>query len=84
MKRSPLPVGTKFVWTGVLLLALFLAATGYASPEEVGGGGGSGAILLVAALAAMIILGSPLFVIIGVLAGMCFLIYGEGTTSIRA
>ncbi len=80
-----LPLGTKLVWFGVLAAAIFLAATGYAAPVEgadaaAEGGGGSGALLLLAGLAAMIVLGSPLFIIIGVLAAMCFLIYGEGYT----
>ncbi|MBC8068237.1 MAG: TRAP transporter large permease [Deltaproteobacteria bacterium] len=35
-------------------------------------------MLLLAALALMIALGTPLFVIIGVLAGLCFLLYGDG------
>lgn len=43
-----------------------------------GGAGSSGLLLLIAALALMIALGSPLFVIIGVLATLCFLLYGEG------
>ena len=46
--------------------------------SESKGSGGSGALLLLAALALMIALGSPLFVIIGVIASMCFLLYGEG------
>lgn len=70
----------------VLLLVVGLSLTGWAAPEgaelaeelagegEQGSGGG---LLLVAALLAMVVLGSPLFVIIGVLAVMCFAIYGE-------
>lgn len=42
------------------------------------GAGSSGAFILLAALALMIGLGSPLFVIIGVLATLCFLLYGDG------
>jgi C4-dicarboxylate transporter, DctM subunit len=81
-----LPVGTRVVWLAILVCAVLLSVTGQASPtelaDELGGGGGSssvpGGLLLVAALAAMVVLGSPLFVIIGVLAAMCFAIYGDG------
>lgn len=72
-----LPIGTRLAAVVVLVGAVLLATTGWAAPEADGGGGGSGAILLTAALAAMIALGSPLFVIIGVLAAMCFFIYGD-------
>lgn len=81
---------SKFVWLGVLVAVLVIVFGGgdlMASPEaddladELAGGeerGSSGALLLLAALAAMVVLGSPLFVIIGVLAAMCFKLYGEG------
>jgi C4-dicarboxylate transporter, DctM subunit len=42
------------------------------------GVGSRGVLVLVGALAIMIVLGTPLFVIIGVLAGLCFLLYGDG------
>jgi len=48
------------------------------------GAGGSGALLLLAAIALMIALGSPLFVIIGVVATMSFMLYGEGYTDLGA
>ncbi|MEX1365389.1 MAG: TRAP transporter large permease [Nannocystaceae bacterium] len=69
-----------------LLVVVGLSLTGQASPEgldladelagEASAPAGSG-MLLVAALALMVVLGSPLFVIIGVLAALCFLLYGE-------
>jgi C4-dicarboxylate transporter, DctM subunit len=84
-QRKPL---TRAVWFGVFVVALLFAIKGWAAPmdadmaEELesadAAAGASGGLLLVAALAAMIVLGSPLFVIIGVLAAMCFLIYGDG------
>jgi C4-dicarboxylate transporter DctM subunit len=52
--------------------------------SEPPGAGGSGAVLLLAAIALMIALGSPLFVIIGVVATMCFMLYGEGYTDLGA
>jgi C4-dicarboxylate transporter DctM subunit len=77
--RGKLPIGTRIACFAILFGSIFLSATGWAAPEDVdGGGGGSGAVLLTAALAAMVCLGSPLFVIIGVLAAMCFMIYGDG------
>lgn len=42
------------------------------------GAGSRGVLLLLAAIALMIALGSPLFVIIGVVATMCFLLFGDG------
>jgi C4-dicarboxylate transporter, DctM subunit len=81
-----LPIGTRVVWLGIFACAVLLSVSGHASPADVaedlaagsGGGGVPGGLLLVAALAAMVVLGSPLFVIIGVLAAMCFAIYGDG------
>jgi C4-dicarboxylate transporter, DctM subunit len=70
----------------VLLLVVGISLTGWAGPagtelaEELaseGGGRSGGGLLLVLALLAMVVLGSPLFVIIGVLAAMCFSLYGE-------
>ena len=78
------------VWLGILAIVLIIAFGGgdlfAAAPvddmsDEFSGGSGRGSgggLLLLAAVAAMIVLGSPLFVIIGVLAAMCFAIYGEG------
>jgi len=70
----------------VLLVVVGLSLTGWAAPEgselaeelasEDSGRSGRG-LLLVLALLAMVVLGSPLFVIIGVLAAMCFSLYGE-------
>ncbi|MEM7159558.1 MAG: TRAP transporter large permease subunit [Myxococcota bacterium] len=70
-----------------LLVIFGIAATGYAGPEaaelseELAGEestapAGAG-LMIAAALVAMVILGSPLFVIIGVLAALCFMLYGE-------
>jgi C4-dicarboxylate transporter, DctM subunit len=81
-----LPIGTRVVWLGIFACAVLLSVSGHASPTDLaedlaagsGGGGVPGGLLLVAALAAMVVLGSPLFVIIGVLAAMCFAIYGDG------
>lgn len=74
----------------VLLVVVGLSLTGWAAPEGAelsgelaedlageGGGRSGGGLLLVLALLAMVVLGSPLFVIIGVLAAMCFSLYGE-------
>jgi C4-dicarboxylate transporter DctM subunit len=69
----------------VLLVVVGLSLTSAASPEgaelaeELAGEsrGSGGGILIFLALVAMIVLGSPLFVIIGVLAAMCFALYGE-------
>ena len=51
---------------------------------EPAGAGRSGVLLLLAAIALMIALGSPLFVIIGVIATMCFLLFGDGYTELGA
>ena len=79
---------SRLLWIGVLLCAILYAAKGHAAPVDADlvdelagdpeGAGAGGGVLLLAALAAMIVLGSPLFVIIGVLAGMCFMLFGEG------
>jgi C4-dicarboxylate transporter DctM subunit len=70
----------------VLLCVVGISLTGWAGPEgselaeELAGDGSGrsgGGLLLVAALLCMVVLGSPLFVIIGVLAAMCFSLYGE-------
>lgn len=71
-----------------LLVVVGLSLTGHASPEgaelaeelagESAAPAGAG-LMLIGALVLMVVLGSPLFVIIGVLAAMCFLLYGEPT-----
>jgi C4-dicarboxylate transporter DctM subunit len=76
--RSRFPKGSKVLWLAVLVGVFVVASTGYAAPEgteEASASGGG--LLLLAALAAMVALGSPLFVIIGVLAALSFLIYGD-------
>lgn len=76
--KSRFPIGSKVLWFAVLAAVFMVASAGYASPEGAEGGtGGSGGLLLLAALAAMVGLGSPLFVIIGVLAALSFLLYGD-------
>lgn len=62
-------------------LGLAAGPEGLDAADDLEGSGkasGSGGLLLLAALAAMIVLGSPLFVIIGVLAALCFSLFGEG------
>jgi C4-dicarboxylate transporter DctM subunit len=82
ISRSTLIRGLALV---VLLVMVGLSLGSAASPEGAelaeeladesrGSGGG---ILIFLALVAMIVLGAPLFVIIGVLAAMCFALYGE-------
>ncbi len=81
--KSRFPVGRKVLLFAVLVGVFVLASTGYAAPEvaeEASGGGSGGGLLLLAALAAMVGLGSPLFVIIGVLAALSFMIYGDDYT----
>ncbi|HWB77999.1 MAG TPA: TRAP transporter large permease [Nannocystaceae bacterium] len=57
-----------------------LAAGPAADPDDVetSGAGSLGALVLIVAVFAMIALGSPLFVILGVLAALLFLMYAEG------
>lgn len=75
------PTTTKVLSFAVLVGVFVLASTGYAAPDGVEeASSSSGALVLLVALAAMIGLGSPLFVIIGVLAALCFLVYGDGYT----
>ncbi|MBV1862760.1 MAG: TRAP transporter large permease subunit [Nannocystaceae bacterium] len=81
--KSRFPVGSKVLWFAVLMGVFVLASTGYAAPqgvEEASSVGSGGGLLLLAALAAMVGLGSPLFVIIGVLAALAFMIYGDDYT----
>lgn len=71
-----------------LVVVLVMAARGEASPEgaeladELAGESPAppgATMMLIAALVLMIVLGSPLFVIIGVLAALCFSLYGEAS-----
>jgi len=75
--KSRFPTGSKVLFFAVLLGVFVLASTGYAAPEADGASSSGGGLLLLAALAAMVGLGSPLFVIIGVLAALAFMIYGD-------
>lgn len=86
------------VWLAAMLLAvswLALAVGGdvlAAAPaldadladEAASGPGSKGVLVLVGAFALMVALGSPLFVIIGVLGALCFLLYGEGYGDVAA
>ncbi len=79
--KSRFPIGSKVLWFAVLIGVFVLASTGYAAPDGAEEASSSGrGLMLLAALAAMVGLGSPLFVIIGVLAALAFLIYGDGYT----
>lgn len=80
--KSRFPAGSRVLWLAVLVGVFIMASTGYADPggTDDASSGGSGGLLLVAALAAMVGLGSPLFVIIGVLAALAFMIYGDHYT----
>ncbi len=78
--KARFPTASKVVWLAVLVGVFVIASTGYAAPEGTEGGSSGGGVLLLAALAAMIALGSPLFVIIGVLAALSFLLYGDDYT----
>ncbi|MCX4247316.1 TRAP transporter large permease [Paraliomyxa miuraensis] len=82
---SPRKTIVRALALAVLIVVIGMSLDGFASPEgtelaedlageEHGSGGG---LVLLAALAIMVLLGSPLFVIIGVLAAMCFVLYGE-------
>ncbi len=76
------PTARKAAWLAVLVCVFALASTSYAAPETApeASSGSSNGLLLLAALAAMIGLGSPLFVIIGVLAALSFLLFGDNYT----
>ncbi len=78
--KSAFPRASKFVWALVLIGVFVVASNGWAAPEAAEGGSSSGGLLMLAALAAMIALGSPLFVIIGMLAALAFLLYGDDYT----
>lgn len=77
--RACFPKASRIVWLAVLIGVFVFASTGYAAPEEPGSAG-NGGLLLLAALAAMVGMGSPLFVMIGVLAALSFMVYGDGYT----
>lgn len=76
----------------VFMVLALLALDGTAGPppppeglDEISTGGGLASVLLIiAALVAMVVLGSPLFLIIGVLACLCFLLLGEGYDDLEA
>ncbi len=72
-------IGTLCVFATVVLMAVVASADGGDSLRTEGAavGTGMGITLLLAALAAMVALGMPLFVIIGVLAVLCFALIGE-------
>ena len=79
--KSRFPTGSKVLWVAVLIGVFVMASTGYAAPDGAEASSGSGGgLMLLAALAAMVGLGSPLFVIIGVLAALAFMIYGDDYT----
>ncbi|KIG18739.1 TRAP-type C4-dicarboxylate transport system, large permease component [Enhygromyxa salina] len=70
--------GALCVFIVVALLAFTaMANEGSLTTEDPKFGVGMGLTLLFAALAAMVVLGMPLFVIIGVLAILCFMLLGE-------
>jgi C4-dicarboxylate transporter, DctM subunit len=78
-----LPWSSRILLFCVLLVALLVSLDGGAAGPagdvaDGGSSGSSGTLLVFAALVAMVLLGSPLFVIIGVLAAMCFLVFGDG------
>ncbi len=78
--KSKFPTASKVLWLSVLVGVFILATTSYAAPEAAEGGSSGGGLMMLAALAAMVALGSPLFVIIGVLAALAFLLYGDDYT----
>jgi C4-dicarboxylate transporter DctM subunit len=78
IRKRATAIGTICVFLFVLLLAVTsMADEGALGTEHAKVGTGLGITLLFAGLAAMIVLGMPLFVIIGVLAIMCFALLGE-------
>jgi C4-dicarboxylate transporter DctM subunit len=89
--RSLLPIAAM---VAVFLCLALLAQSGAADPvvdipgepleEDSSGAGGGGVLLLAAALAAMVLLGAPLFLIIGVLATLCFVLFGDGYDDLAA
>jgi C4-dicarboxylate transporter, DctM subunit len=78
IRRRATILGTLCVFVCVVLLAMTaMADDGMLRTEGAKVGTGVGITLLFAALAMMVVLGMPLFVIIGVLAILCFLLIGE-------
>lgn len=78
IRKRATTIGTLCVFMLVALLAVSaMADEGSLMTEGAKVGAGMGLTLLFAALAAMVVLGMPLFVIIGVLAMLCFLLIGE-------
>ncbi len=78
LRKRATMIGTLCVLLFVVLLAATaMAEDGTLHTEQAKVGVGLGLSLLFAALAAMIVLGMPLFVIIGVLAILCFALLGE-------
>jgi C4-dicarboxylate transporter DctM subunit len=78
IRKRATAIGTICVFLFVVLLAVTtMADEGALGSEQAKVGVGLGITLLFAALAAMIVLGMPLFVIIGVLAILCFALLGE-------
>ncbi|RMG20527.1 MAG: TRAP transporter large permease, partial [Deltaproteobacteria bacterium] len=76
MSRVPRRTRLHLSLLGLVALGLALATASPAHAAEAGGGGG--VLLVVAAVVGLILLGEPLFVIIGVLATLCFFLWGEG------
>ena len=77
-RRRARAFGSLCVFLVVVLLAVnATAGEGSVMSEAPNVGVGLGLTLLFAALAAMVALGMPLFVIIGVLAILCFMLLGE-------
>ncbi|PRQ01103.1 Sialic acid TRAP transporter permease protein SiaT [Enhygromyxa salina] len=78
IRKRARALGTICVFLVVALLALTsMADDGSLVTEAPKVSVGMGITLLLAALAAMVVLGMPLFVIIGVLAILCFVLLGE-------
>jgi len=78
IRKRAATIGSLCVFLVVALMAVsVLANDDSLVTESAKVGTGMGITLLFAALAAMVVLGMPLFVIIGVLAILCFLLIGE-------
>ncbi|HVI00594.1 MAG TPA: TRAP transporter large permease, partial [Enhygromyxa sp.] len=76
IRKRATAIGTLCVFLFVALLAFTAMADEGLTTEGPKVGTGMGLTLLLAALAGMVVLGMPLFVIIGVLAIMCFVFLG--------
>jgi C4-dicarboxylate transporter DctM subunit len=78
VRKRASAIGAICVFLVVAFLAMSaMADEGSLTTEGPKVGVGMGITLLLAALAAMVVLGMPLFVIIGVLAILCFMLLGE-------